>query len=77
MSYVNSKNEEKYSDKEKYEYHKSCADKGINPVTGEKLTLTQKIRHANLAEKYRKRLNRFMKRVENVQRMQKIKVKKN
>ena len=61
--YTNSKGEIRYTDREKYDYHAKCANSGKG-AEGNKLTMLQRHRHAVLAEKYRKRLSRFMNGVE-------------
>lgn len=51
----------RYTLKEKIAYHTQCANTGVNVNTGEKLTTTSRVRHANLATKQCNKLNRFMK----------------
>ena len=51
----------KYTLKEKIKYHTLCANSGKNPATGEHLSTTQRVRHANCATKRVNQLNRFMK----------------
>ena len=46
--------------KEKIAYHTECANTGVNKSTGEKLSTTQRVRHANRATKCVNKLNRFM-----------------
>lgn len=50
----------RYTLKEKIAYHTQCANTGVNVNTGEKLTTTSRVRHANLATKQCNRLNKFM-----------------
>lgn len=57
---------ERHSLKERYEFHKRAADKGIDS-NGEKLTWTQRVRHAQKAVRLHNRLDRFMKTREFVQ----------
>lgn len=58
MAYVSRRTGQKrYSNKDLMKYHTNCANKGY--CKGKKLTETQKVRHAILAEKYRKKINRY------------------
>lgn len=75
MAYKNSKGETKYTNVDKMKFHTECADKGINPSTGEKLTTTQRVRHAMLAEKNRRSVSRFAARADFVTRVTKNKKK--
>lgn len=50
----------RHSLKERYEFHKTAADIGIDS-NGERLSLSQRVRHANKAIRLHNRLNRFMK----------------
>ena len=60
MPYIDENGNTKYTLKDKIDYHTKCANDGVKP-TGEVLTTTQRIRHANCATKCVNKLNRFMK----------------
>lgn len=59
--------EKRYSDRERYNYHKEIANAGKMP-NGDKLTLMQRVSHANKADAIYKRMNTFMKGVEFVKK---------
>lgn len=60
MSYIKN-GKKQYALKEKIDFHTQCANKGVNVSSGEKLTTTQRVRHANRATACVNQLNRFMK----------------
>lgn len=74
MAYKNAKGVKQYTMKEKIAYHKDCADRGVNQH-GEKLTMTQRVRHANCATRQVNKLNRFMKTGERFAQMRKARNK--
>ena len=68
MAYKNSKGETKYTNVDKMKYHTKCADTGIDG-NGQKLTTTQRVRHAMLAEKNRRSVSRYAARADFVSRV--------
>ena len=57
MAYKDKAGENRFSTKDKMEYHTKCANSGV--CEGKKLTETQKVRHALLAERCRSKINRY------------------
>lgn len=57
MAYTDRNGVQRFSTKDKMNYHTNCANKGVDGK-GKKLTTTQRIRHAMLAEDCRKSINR-------------------
>ncbi len=60
MSYIKN-GVKRYTLREKISYHTECANSGVNKNTGEKLTTTQRVRHANSATRCVNKLDKFMK----------------
>lgn len=58
MAYYNKNGELRYSLKEKVAYHKQCANTGIGP-DGEKLTFTERTNHAKAAASSTRKLGKF------------------
>lgn len=75
MAYTNAKGAKQYTMKEKIAYHTKLANNGYDS-NGEKLTLTQRVRHANCATRQVNKLNRFMKTGERFNAMRKARKSK-
>ena len=58
MAYKDSKGNTRYSKKEKMQYHAKCCNSGKD-ANGNTLSQTQRVRHAILAERYRKSINSY------------------
>lgn len=59
MAYRNSRGEMQYTLKEKYAYHKGCANSGKTP-DGIKLSQTQRVNHALAANRCNRKLGKFI-----------------
>lgn len=53
----------RFNNVEKMKYHTECANKGVDGK-GNKLTMTQKVRHAMLAERCRRRVSKYADRMD-------------
>ena len=70
MAYANANGEKKYTLKEKIAYHKKCANSGKGK-DGETLKPAQRVNHALAADRCRKKLNKYMKVYNSVNRNKK------